>query len=74
MTARLWDVSRSSENKIAVFKGHGHVRSVKCIQFKPDFPHEFATGSRENSIYLWDVREPSKVLMNLDISYFFSFI
>ena len=68
MTARHWDVSRSSENKIAVFKGDGHVRSVKCIQFKPDFPHEFATGSRENSIYLWDVREPSKVLLNLDIS------
>ena len=60
MTAKLWDASRGApENPIGVFKGHG--RSVKCIQFNPNTSDEFATGSRENSICLWDVREPSKV-------------
>lgn len=59
MTARLWDADRGpSENEISVFKGHG--RSVKCIAFKPNMPNEFATGSRENSILLWDIRDPSK--------------
>ena len=61
MTARLWDADRGpSENEISVFKGHG--RSVKCIAFKPNMPNEFATGSRENSILLWDIRDPSKVI------------
>ena len=62
MTARLWDVGKgATDNKICLFKGHG--RSVKCIEFKPDRPNEFATGSRENSILLWDVRDPSKVII-----------
>ena len=61
MTARLWDTDRgSSESEICVFKGHG--RSVKCIAFKPNIPNEFATGSRENSILLWDIRDPAKVI------------
>ena len=61
MTARLWDVERGqSENEVRVFKAH--LRSVKCIEFKPNVPNEFATGSRDNSIILWDVREPSKVV------------
>ena len=60
MTARLWDVERGqSENEVRVFKAHR--RSVKCIEFKPNGPNEFATGSRDNSIILWDIRDPSKV-------------
>ena len=59
MTARLWDAGRDQDNEVCEFKGHG--RSVKCIEFKPDNPNEFATGSRENSIFLWDVRDSSKV-------------
>ena len=61
MSAKLWDANCvGSRNEISVFKGHG--RSVKCIEFKPNSPTEFATGSRENSICLWDVREALKVV------------
>ena len=74
MTARLWDISRTSQNiqnlanedatspteELDVFRGHG--RSVKCIEFRPNTPNEFATGSRENSICLWDIRDPAKVM------------
>ena len=60
MTARLWDVGRSQgDNEVCEFKGHG--RSVKCIEFRPNSQNEFATGSRENSIFLWDARDSSKV-------------
>ena len=74
MTARLWDISRKTQNienladdsaiptteELNVFRGHG--RSVKCIEFRPNTPNEFATGSRENSICLWDIRDPAKVM------------
>ena len=60
MTAKLWDIRRGQdENEISTFKGHG--RSVKCIEFRPSTQNEFATGSRENSIFLWDTRDSCKV-------------
>ena len=60
MTAKLWDVGRGlSDNEVCTFKSHG--RSVKCIEFRPFTQNEFATGSRDNSICLWDAREYAKV-------------
>lgn len=65
-TARLWDLNRlaggggragsgnEEQQPVAVFSGFG--RSVKCAEFKPQDPNVFAAGSRENSIFLWDVR------------------
>lgn len=44
-----------------VFDFRGYSRSVKCIEFVPDDPNVFATGSRENAIFIWDIRlETSK--------------
>ena len=67
MTARLWDINRyvsrrgleyTDAKDIGVFSGYN--RSVKCVEFRPDRPDEFATGSRENAIHMWDIRDPSK--------------
>ena len=60
MTAKLWDAGRGQvDNEVSSFKAHG--RSVKCIEFRPYTKNEFATGSRDNSICLWDTRDSAKV-------------
>ena len=60
MTAKLWDAGRGQvDNEVSSFKAHG--RSVKCIEFRPHTQNEFVTGSRDNSICLWDTRDSAKV-------------
>lgn len=49
----------SSEDVKLIRSFKGYTRSVKCLQFAPDDPNILATGSRENSILLWDSRESS---------------
>jgi WD40 repeat protein len=37
-------------------RNRGYSRSVKCVEFVPDDPNVFASGSRENAIFIWDIR------------------
>ncbi|KAK2587005.1 hypothetical protein KPH14_010972 [Odynerus spinipes] len=53
-TARLWDVSRSEIKQIQYF--HAHTRSVKTAVFRHQDKAVFATGARDGSIMIWDIR------------------
>ncbi|KAI4492329.1 hypothetical protein M0802_009839, partial [Mischocyttarus mexicanus] len=53
-SARLWDVSQSEIRQIEFFQAH--MRSVKTVVFRPDDKAIFATGSRDGSIMIWDIR------------------
>lgn len=53
-TARLWDVSRSEIKQIQFF--HAHTRSVKTAVFRHQDKAVFATGARDGSIMIWDIR------------------
>ena len=46
----------SSEDVKLLHTLRGYTRSVKCVEYAPDNPNLLATGSRENTIYLWDLR------------------
>ncbi|XP_060821146.1 protein lethal(2)denticleless [Bombus pascuorum] len=53
-TARLWDVSGSEIRQIDCF--HAHIRSVKTAVFRYQDQAVFATGARDGSIMVWDIR------------------
>ena len=53
-TARLWDVSGSEIKQIDYF--HAHTRSVKTAVFRYQDQAVFATGARDGSIMVWDIR------------------
>ncbi|XP_033206282.1 protein lethal(2)denticleless [Bombus vosnesenskii] len=53
-TARLWDVSGSEIRQIDCF--HAHIRSVKTAVFRYQDQAVFATGARDGSIMIWDIR------------------
>ncbi|CAK9795179.1 Protein lethal(2)denticleless [Anthophora quadrimaculata] len=53
-TARLWDVSGSEIRQIDYF--HAHTRSVKTAVFRYQDQAVFATGARDGSIMVWDIR------------------
>ncbi|XP_076297342.1 WD40 domain-containing protein denticleless [Lasioglossum baleicum] len=53
-TARLWDVSGSEIRQVDYF--HGHTRSLKTAVFRYQDQAVFATGARDGSIMLWDIR------------------
>ncbi|XP_046813626.1 protein lethal(2)denticleless [Vespa crabro] len=53
-TAKLWDVSRSEIKQIEYF--HAHTRSVKTAVFRHQDKAVFATGARDGSIMIWDIR------------------
>ncbi|KAK9303963.1 hypothetical protein QLX08_004539 [Tetragonisca angustula] len=53
-TARLWDVSGSEIKQIDCF--HAHTRSVKTAVFRYQDQAVFATGARDGSIMVWDIR------------------
>ncbi|XP_076766703.1 WD40 domain-containing protein denticleless isoform X2 [Xylocopa sonorina] len=53
-TARLWDVSGSEIRQIDCF--HAHTRSVKTAVFRYQDQAVFATGARDGSIMIWDIR------------------
>eukprot|EP01137_Pigoraptor_chileana_P020912 Opistho-2@83903 len=44
----------------------GHNQPVLAVQWSPRDDQLLATGSRDNKILLWDVRNPRKVLASLD--------
>ncbi|XP_040569823.1 protein lethal(2)denticleless [Lepeophtheirus salmonis] len=58
-TLGLWD---SSNFKSIQFLRGGHERTVKTLQFAPGSDKVIASGSRDNSIILWDVRSPVPML------------
>ncbi|XP_031833344.1 WD40 domain-containing protein denticleless [Nomia melanderi] len=53
-TARLWDVSGSEIRQVKYF--HAHTRSVKTVVFRYQDQAVFATGARDGSIMVWDIR------------------
>lgn len=53
-TAKLWDVSGSEMKQINCF--HAHTRSVKTAVFRYQDQAVFATGARDGSIMVWDIR------------------
>ena len=54
---RVWDLSQADTvRQVREFSGHS--RSVKCVEWRPGGDSQFATGSRDNSIMLWDTRDP----------------
>ncbi|EZA62690.1 protein lethal(2)denticleless isoform X2 [Ooceraea biroi] len=53
-SARLLDVSRPKIEQIACF--HAHTRSVKTAVFRQEDKAVFATGARDGSIMIWDIR------------------
>ncbi|XP_043255260.1 protein lethal(2)denticleless [Colletes gigas] len=53
-TARLWDVSGSEIKQIDYF--HAHTRSIKTVVFRYHDKAVFATGARDGSIMVWDIR------------------
>ncbi|XP_053978906.1 protein lethal(2)denticleless [Hylaeus anthracinus] len=53
-TARLWDVSGSQIKQIDYF--HAHTRCVKTAVFRYQDQAVFATGARDGSIMVWDIR------------------
>ncbi len=58
-SVRIFEILSSEDVKLLhTFKGY--TRSVKCVEFAPENPNILATGSRENSILLWDLRESSE--------------
>lgn len=54
-TVRLWDIEARAG--LGVMKGH--TGSVKSLCVHPSKPEIFASGSRDGSIALWDVRSSS---------------
>lgn len=56
-TARLWDVTESKLVNVREFCGH--TRSVKVATFRKNDCSVFATGGRDGSILLWDLRSNS---------------
>ncbi|CAN8000576.1 unnamed protein product [Ixodes hexagonus] len=52
LSVTLWDVSRREE--VAAFRAH--TGSVKCVCFAPHTPDIFASGARDGTILVWDVR------------------
>ncbi|KAG9432290.1 protein lethal(2)denticleless isoform X1 [Apis mellifera carnica] len=53
-TARLWDISGTDIRLINHF--HAHTRSVKTAVFRFQDQAVFATGARDGSIMIWDIR------------------
>ncbi|KAL6259452.1 hypothetical protein P5V15_009372 [Pogonomyrmex californicus] len=53
-TARLWDICSSQIKQINYF--HAHTRSVKTAVFRDNDKAVFATGARDGSIMIWDIR------------------
>ncbi|CAB4066576.1 DTL [Lepeophtheirus salmonis] len=64
-TLGLWD---SSNFKSIQFLRGGHERTVKTLQFAPGSDKVIASGSRDNSIILWDVRSPVPMLNQRQLS------
>ena len=56
-SVRYWKIDNTVE---LVRKFKGFTRSVKCVEFVPQNPNLLVTGSREGSIFLWDIRDPSE--------------
>ena len=55
---RVWDLGQADTlRQLREFSGHS--RSVKCVEWRPGGGSQFATGSRDNSIMLWDTRDSS---------------
>eukprot|EP00096_Caligus_rogercresseyi_P012493 TRINITY_DN5245_c0_g1_i1.p1 TRINITY_DN5245_c0_g1~~TRINITY_DN5245_c0_g1_i1.p1 ORF type:complete len:573 (+),score=146.81 TRINITY_DN5245_c0_g1_i1:131-1849(+) len=55
----LWDVASLSH--LHSLKG-GHDRAVKCLQFSPKASSLLASGSRDNSVLLWDPRSRDPIV------------
>ena len=55
---RLWDIAQP-DTVVKLREFGGHSRSVKCVQWRPGGGSQFSTGSRDNSILLWDSRDRS---------------
>lgn len=53
-TSILFDVGSSSISPISIFRGH--TASIKSVDFSPTNSSLFASGSRDGSIMVWDVR------------------
>lgn len=58
-TASLWQLRDHKFEHIRSF--HGHSRSVKTAAFRKTDPSCFATGGRDGSILIWDIRSRSSV-------------
>ena len=56
-TAVLWDVSGlGSEELVQIRTFRHHTHSVKVVQYRPGTLGQFATGSRDSDVVLWDPR------------------
>ncbi|KAK1126432.1 hypothetical protein K0M31_005069 [Melipona bicolor] len=53
-TAKLWDICGSEIKQINCF--HAHTRSVKTAVFRYQDQAVFATGARDGTIMVWDIR------------------
>ncbi|KAI9558620.1 hypothetical protein GHT06_015408 [Daphnia sinensis] len=53
-TSILFDIGSSSISPISIFRGH--TASIKSVDFSPTNSSLFASGSRDGSIMVWDVR------------------
>ena len=54
-TVKLWDIAGERPRHVRDFKDFS--QSVKCVEFVPNNGHLMATGSRDGSILLWDIRD-----------------
>lgn len=60
-----WDTRAAAEQMFCNRRGHG--AGVCCIQSHPTHEHEVATGSYDENIRMWDLRNPAAPLMTYKV-------
>ena len=63
-TIREWDAERLERRGVC----KGHLGSVKCVATSPVTPHVIASGSRDGSLRLWDLRNHRAVHLVSDVA------
>lgn len=60
-----WDTRAAAEQMFCNRRGHG--AGVCCIQSHPTHEHEVATGSYDENLRMWDLRNPAAPLMTYKV-------
>ena len=58
-TVKILDIEAPYDEARELNRLSGPERSIKCVEFAPENPNLIATGSRDNTILVWDLREHS---------------